>query len=166
MSLGGYPNFDLGRRKKKNSTNPCSLSLFAKHNQFSIFESFGFSGVCGWMNTMHNRLWCLSSIRLSCFNAFCLSCSTMKLKLLWVLREIMEKLLTPQTAIASDFPQNFQLLPLSTHLPISPYICDPSTALHHLLHQAHILLIPIILATQSLQFFASNFKSKKQSCWE
>ena len=33
-----------------------------------------------------------------------------------------------------------------------------------LLRQAHILLRPVIFATQSLQICASNFKSKEQSC--
>ena len=62
---------------------------------------------------------------------------------------------------ASGFPQ-ISGPTQSTPLPsLSLYIRDPIIPL---LHQAHILLITVLFATYSLQFFASIFKSKQQCC--
>ena len=70
---------------------------------------------------------------------------------------------TPNCYSLWFFPK-CQLLPLGTHLLISPYISDPFTAPNDLLHQASIRLRPVLFATQSLQICASNSKSKEQSC--
>ena len=94
-------NFDpgLGKNEKKsvNSIDLCSITLFAKHYQFSISKSWVFRSVCGRARYIRIVVY-LSSTHLSCFNAFCLSCSIMKLRLkslnlivLWVSRKILGK---------------------------------------------------------------------------